>query len=144
MQTTDEPIIIEQALPVSKAKLWQAITNPEEMKQWFFEVMPDFKAEVGFQTSFTLSNEGRVFPHNWKVVSVVPEESIAVEWTFDGYPGVSLVTYEISGDEKSSHIKLTAKALQDHPTDIPEFKRESGVGGWKYFINDRLVNYLNF
>lgn len=142
MQTTDEPIIIEQSFAVSKSKLWKAITHPDEMKQWFFEVMQDFKAEVGFETSFTLSNEGRVFPHNWKVVSVVPEKSIAVEWTFDGYPGVSLVTYEISGDGKSSHIKLIAKALEDHPTDIPEFKRESGVGGWKYFMNDRLANFL--
>jgi len=142
MQVTDQPIIVEHSFAVSKERLWQALTNPAEMKKWFFDVMPDFKAEVGFETSFALTNEGRIFPHQWKVTAVKPEESISVQWTFEGYPGISLVTYEVSGNETQSTLKLTAKALENHPNDIPEFKRESGVGGWNYFVKEALPNYF--
>ena len=26
---------------------------------------------------------------------------------------------------------------------IPEFKRESGIGGWNYFISERLSAFIN-
>jgi len=39
-------------------------------------------------------------------------------------------------------VVLSTEVLEDYPDDIPEFKRESGLGGWNYFIKDRLYNYL--
>ncbi len=143
MKTTEEPIIVEHLFPVSKVELWEALTDPDKMRHWFFDVMPDFKAEVGFRTSFTLTNEGRVFPHNWEVTAVVPQEAISVQWTFTGYPGVSLVTYALNEESAgSTKLTLTAKVLEDHPADIIEFKRESGVGGWNYFIKEALPKYF--
>ena len=42
------------------------------MRQWYFENIPAFKAEVGFETQFEIHNQGRIFPHRWKVTKVVP------------------------------------------------------------------------
>jgi uncharacterized protein YndB with AHSA1/START domain len=44
----NESIQIEVTLPVSVDAAWQAITNREQMRQWYFPVLPDFRAEVGF------------------------------------------------------------------------------------------------
>lgn len=33
--------------------------------------------------------------------------------------------------------------LESFPQNTPEFKRESCVGRWGYFIKHRLKNYLN-
>ena len=64
-------------------------------------------------------------------------------WRYEGYEGNSFVTFHLS--EINSHLtelKLTTKVTEDFPDDIPEFKRESCVGGWNYFIKDRLSEYL--
>ncbi len=38
MRSTDEPIIVEQIFNSTSRKLWNAITNVDEMKQWFLEI----------------------------------------------------------------------------------------------------------
>lgn len=34
------------------------------------------------------------------------------------------------------------KTIEDFPEGVPEFKRESGLQGWNFFIVQRLKNYL--
>ena len=58
-----ESIEIEIVLPVSMDAAWQAITDPEQMRQWYFPMLPDFKAEVGFSVEFNVECEGRNFLH---------------------------------------------------------------------------------
>lgn len=58
-----ESIEIEVDLPVSMDAAWQAITDPERMRQWYFPMLPDFKAEVGFSVEFNVECVGRNFLH---------------------------------------------------------------------------------
>jgi len=37
---------------------------------------------------------------------------------------------------------LTHKVEESFPDDIPEFSRESGFGGWKFFIKKSLKEFL--
>ena len=143
MLKSDPPIVVEQSFSASVEIIWAALTEPDQMRQWFFETMPDFKAEVGFKTEFLISNEGRDFPHLWEVVEVVPHEKLVVSWTFGGYLGRSNVHYEIIQGDGQNTVRVTTEVLEDHPQDIPEFKRESGVGGWQYFINGQLKDFLS-
>lgn len=138
----EEPIIVKKTFAVSKEKLWSALTNPMEMKVWFFEIIDDFIPEVGFTTQFLITNEGRNFTHIWKVTEVIPYKKILTNWTFVEYEGDSFVSFTIEEKEGGVELTLHAEVTKRFPDDIPEFKRESGVGGWNYFINDRLTNYL--
>lgn len=52
MKTTDEQVIVEHNFNTTIEQLWDTITKPEKMRQWFFDNIPDFKAEVGFETQF--------------------------------------------------------------------------------------------
>jgi uncharacterized protein YndB with AHSA1/START domain len=142
MLKSDPPIVVEQSFLATVEEIWAALTEPDRMRQWFFEVMPDFKAEPGFKTEFHLSNEGRDFPHLWEVVEVVPNEKLVVNWKFGGYPGSSNVIFEVIKGENENIVRVTTEVLEDHPQDIPEFQRESGVGGWQYFINGQLKDFL--
>jgi len=45
-------------------------------------------------------------------------------------------------DNGKVHLKLIAEVIADFSQDIPEFKRESGVGGWNYFIKESLKKCL--
>jgi len=134
----DTPIIIKKTFPVTKEKL----TDPKKMKIWFFEIMEDFKAEVGFETKFLLTNDGRNFTHVWNVTEVIPYEKITTIWTFEEYDGDSFVSFILEQKENGTELTLHSEVTKSYPDDIPEFKRESGVEGWKYFINQRLSDYL--
>ena len=143
MKKNEPPVIVEQHFNTSPERLWRAITNPAEMRQWFFEQMPDFQAEVGFYTEFVIKNEGRTFTHCWTIREVIPEKLIVYRWNYPEYPGDSNVHFAIESQGDGALLRVSTEILEDYPDDIPEFKRESAVAGWKYFIQDRLPAYLD-
>jgi len=142
MKKSEKPVVVEQSFSQPVEKVWRAITEPGRMRRWFFDNIPDFKAQKGFETRFEIENEGRVFPHLWKVIEVVPNQKLVYNWRYAGYPGDSNVIFELTDKNNQTTLKLTHVVLEDFPDDIPEFSRESCLGGWHYFINESLKNYL--
>ncbi len=142
MKKIDEPIIVEQTFNVSIEVVWKSITEIDLMRQWYFENIPEFKAEVGFEIQFNVNSQGRDFPHRWKVTEVEPLKKIAYNWKYDGYQGDSLVMFELFKQDNFTKLKLTHTVLESFPDNIPEFKRESGIAGWEYFIKKSLKDYL--
>lgn len=142
MQKTDPPIIVEQTFNSSLNRVWEAITEPNQMSQWFFPQIESFKAEQGFKTEFLVEIENRKFTHLWGIMSVETKQKIEYTWRYKEYPGDSMVTFELKEEDTTVKLKLTATVLEDFPQHIPEFKRESGVEGWNYLIKESLKNYL--
>lgn len=143
MKRADQPIIVEETYNKPIQKVWEAITEPEQMRKWFFDNIPDFKPVVGFETEFDVSSGERVFPHQWKVTKVEPGRLIEYNWKYGGYEGDAYVTFELTKEGSSTRLMLTNTVVEDFQEDIPEFKRESCIGGWNYFIKERLKEYLN-
>jgi len=142
MDNTQQPIIIETEFYNSKGEVWSAITELEEMRQWYFDILPSFKAEVGFETSFLVQVEDRKYTHLWKIIEVEPFKKISYEWRFEEVSGLGLVTFEIIENDGHVRLVLTNEDLQSFPKDVPEFTEESCRNGWNYFIKERLANYL--
>ena len=142
MKASDDPVIVEQTFNKSPEKVWQAITEHDQMIQWYFDNIPSFKAEVGFETQFNIHNDGRDFMHMWNVTEVESLKKITYGWKFDGYVGDSFVTFEIFDEGDSTKLRLTATVTEDFEDGIPEFERESCIGGWQYFIQQRLKEFL--
>ena len=136
------PIIVEQQFDVSIEVLWRAITEKDLMVQWFFENIPDFKAEIGFKTEFLVENEGRKFTHQWEIIEVIPKKRIVYSWQYKEYPGEGKVYFDISEESDTVKLTLTNVGLETFPDTIPEFKRASCEGGWNYFIKNRLKSFL--
>ena len=143
MKSDEAPVIVEQDFGRSTSVVWNAITDVDEMRKWYFDNIPDFKAEVGFNTQFLVESGGRRFVHLWEVTEVETLNKVVYNWKFEGYPGDSYVSFEVSGDDESSQLRVTAEVQESFPRNIPEFTRESCMGGWTYFINQRLKAYLD-
>lgn len=135
-------IVIEQKFSVSREMLWNTITNPGKMRQWFFENIPDFKPEVGFKTRFTVKSESLDFIHLWTITEVIPLKKIKYNWRYEGYEGNSFVYFELTGHKEYTNLKITAEGIESFPQNIPEFKPESCRAGWEFFIN-KLKDYLD-
>ena len=142
MKKDEEPIIIEQTFNVSIKTVWSAITEIGQMRQWYFKNIPSFKPEVGFRVQFNVQNEERSFLHMWEVTEVMPENKIAYKWKYENYPGDSVVAFELFEQNNLTTLRLTHHVLESFPDDIPEFARESGVGGWTYFISKCLKEFM--
>ncbi|RED92296.1 uncharacterized protein YndB with AHSA1/START domain [Marinoscillum furvescens DSM 4134] len=142
MKQSDPPIVVEKPLAATRVSVWQALTQLDQMHQWYFENLPDFKPEPGFKVRFPVRSETRTFTHRWTVMEVMEFKHIKVRWQYDEYPGDSTVTFSLVERNEHTHITVTCEILADFPEAIPEFERESCIGGWEYFLG-RLQNYLS-
>ena len=121
---SSQPIVVEQSFPVQPEVVWHAITDPDLMRQWYFEPLEDFRPEVGFETQFDVDTGG------WRVTDVVPGESITYEWRYKGFPGVGSTEWKLSKTDDGTTLRLLCSGIESFPQDIPEFTRESCTAGW--------------
>ena len=143
MKASVPNIVITQVYQVPKERLWTAITDLEEMRQWYFPNLPAFEPRLGFKTSFNVEAPSRDFLHQWEVTEVEEGKYIAYSWEYPDMEGLAFVSFlleEVTVD--TSKLTLIDHIVEDFPSKYPEFQRESGVEGWTYFIKERLKNYL--
>lgn len=142
MKINEPPVIVEQKFKFPLETLWNAITDVNEMRQWFFNNIPAFKPVVGFITEFDVSVENRLFLHQWEITKVIPLKVIEYNWKYKDYQGDSYVTFELSKLNEYTQLTLKTRVVEDFQDSIPEFTRESCLQGWNYFIKSSLSNYL--
>lgn len=142
MDSNAEPIVVEQTYSAPADVVWKAITDKDQMRQWFFEPMTDFQAAVDFETQFVVQCEGQDFLHLWKVTEVVPETRIAYQWKYGGFPGDSTVTWKLSETPGGTKLTLTHAGGETFPKDNPMFSREACIAGWSYFLHESLKAFL--
>ncbi len=142
MSMDSKPIVTEQIYHAPIEVVWKAITDKDQMRQWFFEPMTEFEPEPGFETQFIVKVEDQVYLHLLKLIDVVPLKRIVYDWRYGGYPGISTVAWDLSETAKGTKLVLTHEGIETFPQDNPVFSRESGQGGWDYFIRDSLKRFL--
>lgn len=140
---SSKPIVVRHSFSVQPDAVWQAVTRPELMRQWYFEPIEDFHPEVGFETQFDIETGGRIFRHRWKVTEVVPGTSITYTWRYEGFPGLGLTEWKLSKTDGGTELVLICTGIESFPQHISEFTRESCKAGWEYFIQQSLPNFLN-
>jgi len=142
MKKDEQPVEVEQSFNVSTDVIWRAITDLDQMQKWYFDNIPDFKPEIGFETQFDVDSGERIFRHLWKVIEVIPNKKLVYNWKYEGYAGDSNIIFELFENQNITTLRLTTQVLESYSKDIPEFKRESCVGGWKYFVQQRLKIFI--
>lgn len=138
-----QPIILSEVFNCPIEVVWKAITNVDQMKQWYFSQLTDFTPREGFETEFSVEVEDRIFIHQWKIIDVIPLNKITYQWQFEGFSGKGISTFKLTEINNITTLHLNFTVLEAFPENIPEFKRESGVEGWNYLIKESLKNFLN-
>ena len=133
---------VSEVISASMEEVWMAITDPLEMRKWYFEKIPDFKPEPGFETSFIMDSGERLFTATWRITEVIPGSRITCVWSYEEYPGEGPVTFILSAEGDKTRITVLNEGLDTFPQEIPEFHEESCRSGWEYFIQSRLPEYF--
>jgi uncharacterized protein YndB with AHSA1/START domain len=139
----DSPFVIEKSYKAPRQKVWRAITNKDDMKQWYFD-LTDFKPVVGFEFEFRGGREDGVqYLHRCKITEVIPEKKLTYSWRYEGYEGMSFVTFELFDDgDKNTRVKLTHAGLDSFPKSIPDFDKKNFAEGWTEIIGSNLRNFV--
>ena len=142
MKKTDNEIKLEAIYQVPVGQVWEALTELDRMQKWFFSNIPNFTATIGFKTEFAVQSEDRLFIHLWEIIDVVVEKRISYRWRYRDYDGDSHVIFELEELTHGTRLCLRVRILEDFPDSIPEFRRESCITGWEYFLQSSLKSHL--
>jgi uncharacterized protein YndB with AHSA1/START domain len=136
------PVIKEVLLNAPASKVWNAITDKKEMKQWYFD-LAEFKPEVGFEFQFYGGDEKKQWLHLCKVTEAITGKKLTSSWKYDGYGGISYVAFELFPEGSKTRLKLTHSGLESFPVDeVPEFNRENFEAGWESIICTSLKDFF--
>jgi uncharacterized protein YndB with AHSA1/START domain len=135
-------IILERLFNAPVEKVWHAITDKNEMKNWYFD-LAEFKAEIGFKFQFTGGpSPEKQYLHLCEITEVIHEKRLTYDWRYEGYSGNSSVTFELFGQGSQTLLKLTHKGLETFPKENADFAVKNFKEGWNEIIHISLKNYL--
>lgn len=139
----NNPIIIERVYNVPIQKVWHAITDKAAMKEWYFD-LAEFKPEVGFEFSFNgKGKEGEDYLHLCKITQVIKEKKLQYSWRYDGFEGISYVTFELFAEGSNTKVRLTHEGIESFPaTTNNAFAKENFMEGWTWLIGTGLKEFL--
>lgn len=136
-------VIIEEIFDASAERVWQAITDKNKMKKWYFD-LDEFNPVVGFNFKFPgKGHNGDDYMHLCRVTEVIPNKKLQYSWSYENLSGVSYVTFELFSEGEKTRLKLTHSGLDSFPKNNPDFAMESFKGGWTKILSESLKNFIN-
>jgi uncharacterized protein YndB with AHSA1/START domain len=139
---SDKSFVIERTYNAPVEKVWNALTDKDQMKEWYFK-LDEFRPEPGFEFSFAgQGHKGEKYIHLCKVLEVVKHKRLSYSWTYKDYPGYSVVTFELFSEGGNTRLVLTHAGLETFVQDNADFARESFAAGWTELIGKLLKQYV--
>lgn len=135
-----EPIILERTFDTPVPRVWKALTDVDQMRQWHFD-LKEFRPQVGFEFEFIVEHEGNTYHHLCRVIEVIPEKKIAYTWRYKGEPGSSLVTFELVAHGDKTRLRLTHTGIETFPK-TPAYARKNFEAGWTAIIGSELKQFI--
>ncbi len=134
-------LVVEKRYNAPVERVWQAITDKDLMKKWYFEIS-DFKTEIGFEFQFYgEGNKGEKYLHLCKITDVIPLRKLSYSWQYQGYEGKSEVIFDLVNQGKQTILRLTHRGIHSFP-DHPDFAPENFAQGWNELIGTLLKNMV--
>jgi uncharacterized protein YndB with AHSA1/START domain len=136
-----QPFVIERTYNAPVSRVWKAISDKDQMKQWYFDI-PEFKPVVGTEFEFSGGPDDRVYRHLCVVKEVIEERKLSYSWRYDGYEGDSLVTFELFPAGDKTTVRLTHEGLETFPASNPDLAKENFAAGWNDIIGSLLTKFV--
>jgi uncharacterized protein YndB with AHSA1/START domain len=140
-QNLAEPLVKEVVLDASVSRVWKALTDKDELKQWCFE-MEAFQPEVGFEFRFYGEKDGHKFLHLCKVLEVEVEKKMKWLWSYKDVPGNTYVTFELFPQGNKTKLRLSHEGLEKLPQD-ENYAKQNFAEGWNMILGQLLPKHLS-
>lgn len=136
-----EPVKVDKTFQIVASRLWKILTDESEMKKWYFDI-PGFRAEEGYEFRFYGGPEERRYLHICQILEVIPEHKLSYSWRYDGFNGMSVVTFELEEENGNTKLCLTHEGIETFPQDNLDFNKVNFESGWTQIIQGSLSEYI--
>ena len=136
-----KPLIVERTLDAPVSRVWEALTNNEKMKQWYFQ-LEKFEARVGFEFEFSGGDDKVQYRHLCRITAVETEKKLSYTWTYPDYEGHSEVSFELFPDGDRTLVRITHTGVESFPQNNPNFAPSSFNAGWNHILGTSLKNFV--
>ena len=138
----NKTIYLECLFNADVKKVWSALTDKNEMQLWYFD-LKEFKPEVSFVFQFTGGpSPEKQYLHICEIIEVIPQKKLTYSWRYEGYAGISYVSFELSPQDNKTLLTLTHKDIGTFPSENADLAITNFEAGWNAIINTSLKNYL--
>lgn len=135
-------IKISETFNANPSEVWEAITNKEAMKQWYFDI-PDFELIVGRTFNFYEPGDKKEYHHQCTILKITPKQKLKHTWTHPSHSkGKSLLTWEIEEVENGTKVTLTHEGIENLADAGSAFEEENYLAGWNEIVKELLKDYL--
>ena len=137
-----ENVTVSVKVNAPAEKVWQAITDREQMKQWYFDIT-DF--ELGEHKTFNFFEPGdsKKFHHRCEILEVIPNKKFKHSWTYPDFThDKTIVKWELQPQEEGTMVKLTHKGLENFDHLGLDFKKDSFEQGWNELVTKNLKEFV--
>ena len=117
--------------------VWNAISNAKELSTWFIQA--DFKAEKGYQYTFTSDEDGCV-PITGEVKNADPY-TLVYTWIVEGTNAETTVSWTLESIPEGTKLLLEHSGISKYEGETAVTMFESFNGGWDN-CTDKLMSYL--
>jgi uncharacterized protein YndB with AHSA1/START domain len=136
-----EPIIVMQNMNAPVEVIWRAITEREQMKQWYFDI-DKFRAEEGFVFSFEGGTESTPYTHLCTITEVQPCQKLSYTWRYVGYDGDTLVSFFLQPiTPQQTMVTLTHSGIESFGNSHPDLAKSNFEEGWQHIIKVALKDF---
>ncbi|HZY78535.1 MAG TPA: SRPBCC domain-containing protein [Cyclobacteriaceae bacterium] len=135
-----QPIIVEKVVNAPVERVWKAITDKSQMKEWYFDI-PSFQAKKGFEFQFEGGPDDRRYLHVCKITEVIENKKLQHTWRYQGHDGESVVTWELTDMGGKTKVKLTHTGVDTFPKE-PDFAKKNFEEGWNQIVGSSLPKYV--
>jgi uncharacterized protein YndB with AHSA1/START domain len=136
------PFVIEMEYDIPVDKVWKAISDPGDMKQWYFD-LPSFTSKVGVPAEFEMVEEpDNMYLDKCTAVEKIELKKISYAWKYEAYPGNSMVTFELSGEPDKTKLRFTHEGLETFPVSNPDMARDNIISSWRYMLDTAIKVFL--
>lgn len=119
-------------------KVWDAISRAEEISIWFIKA--DFKAEKGYQYTFTASEEKGCLTITGEVKKPDPYV-LSYTWIVQDTSIETTVTWRLESIDEGTKLYLEHSGISNYGGETAIKMFESFAGGWSNCVNE-LSSYL--
>ncbi len=137
-----ENIIVEQKVAAPVAKVWQALTDKHQMKEWYFDI-PDFEMGLHKEFNFYEPGDNKKFHHHAEILEIIPNAKFKHTWSYPEFSkDKTIVKWELEDKGDSTLVRLTHKGLENLAHLGNDFRRESFEAGWQELVSQLLKDYV--
>ena len=132
---------IEIVIKAPASKVWKAIIEKEQISQWLMPV-DDFAPELGNISHMRWGDGEEIVNHTYIIKEIVPEKKLVLLWRVSGFPGDTIITYELNEEDRKTKLTFTLQGWEGAAFESNKQSRDEDLEGWRSVIEKVLKDHI--